>query len=47
MLIPPPGSVKYNIAFEKGGFREISRGYIKSPLPPFSKGGLEPHNFKG
>jgi len=21
----------------KGGFRGISRGYIKSPLPPFSK----------
>jgi hypothetical protein len=25
--------------FEKGGFRGISGGYYKSPLPPFSKGG--------
>jgi hypothetical protein len=26
--------------FEKVGFRGISSDYIKSPLPPFSKGGL-------
>jgi hypothetical protein len=31
--------------FEKGGFRGISRSYIKSPLPPFSKGGLEIGTF--
>jgi hypothetical protein len=27
--------------FEKGGFRGISGDYVKSPLPPFRKGGLK------
>jgi hypothetical protein len=32
--------------FEKGGFIGISRGYIKSPLSLFSKGGLKISHFK-
>jgi|GEM_PF-2564647 hypothetical protein len=27
--------------FGKGGFRGISGGYLKSPLPPFFKGGTK------
>jgi hypothetical protein len=33
------GTEVFKSPFEKGGLMGISGGYIKSPLPPFFKGG--------